>query len=29
MNPTAFLIEKYELNRDHWSEGYITATTGE
>lgn len=26
--PDGFLIEKYELNRDHWSEGYITVTTG-
>lgn len=22
--PDGFLIEKYELNRDYWSEGYVT-----
>jgi hypothetical protein len=22
--PDGFLIEKYELNRDQWSEGYVT-----
>jgi hypothetical protein len=26
--PDGFLIDKYELNRDYWSEGYITVTTG-
>jgi hypothetical protein len=26
--PDGFLIEKYELNRDYWSESYITKTTG-
>ncbi|MCC8962090.1 hypothetical protein H8A95_07090 [Bradyrhizobium sp. Pear76] len=24
--PDGFLIDKYELDRDYWSEGYITKT---
>jgi hypothetical protein len=23
--PDGFLIEKYELNEDHWTEGYVSA----
>jgi hypothetical protein len=27
--PNGFLIDEYEVNRDHWSEGYATSILGE
>ncbi len=28
-DPTGFQISKYELNKDHWTEGYTTVKPGD